>query len=175
MMDKNIFLIGFMGTGKSTVSRRLGSMLKFSEKDLDQEIEAIEKRKISEIFETDGEAYFRDEETALICEFEKKPGYVVSCGGGAVLRRENVESMKRSGTIVLLTAEPKTVYERVRYGNDRPLLKGKMNVEYIAELMERRRTLYQEAADITVRTDEKSPENIAKEIIEKIIDFQNEV
>ena len=168
-MKENIFLIGFMGTGKTTVSRQLGSMLKFLEIDLDQEIELRKQMKISEIFESYGEEYFREIETNLVQEFENKSGYVVSCGGGAVLRQENVESMKKNGTIVLLAATPETVYERVRYGNNRPILNGNMNVEYITELMERRDSFYRAAADITVVTDGRDPEDIAKEIKETII------
>lgn len=170
-MKKNIFLIGFMGTGKTTVSRQLGSILKFLEVDLDQEIELRKQMKISEIFKCYGEEYFRETETDLIREFENKSGYVVSCGGGAVLRRENVASMKKNGIIVLLTATPETVYERVRHGKDRPILNGNMNVEYITELMERRDACYRAAADVTVITDEREPLDIAEEIAEKIICF----
>ena len=167
-MKHNIFLIGFMGTGKTTVSRRLSGLLGYQEIDLDQEIEERQNRKISEIFELEGEEYFRNLETSLVREFETREGYVVSCGGGAVLRQENVDSMKKNGHIVLLTAEPETVYERVRYGKNRPLLNGNMNVEYIASLMERRRACYQAAADMAVATDGKTPEKIAEEIVHGI-------
>ena len=99
-------------------------------------------------------------------EFETKEGFVVSCGGGAVLRQENVDSMKKKGHVVLLLAEPETVYKRVRYGKNRPLLNGNMNVEYIAALMEKREELYRRAADIAVVTDGRTPEEIAGEIAE---------
>lgn len=164
-MTANIFLIGFMGTGKTTVSKQLGSLLGLQEIDLDREIERREQRKISEIFSSQGEEYFRTLETRLIREFEEKPGYVISCGGGAVLRQENVESMKKNGMIVLLTAEPETVYERVRYGRNRPLLNGHMNVAYIAELMAKRESFYRAAADAAVATDKKKPGAIAEEIM----------
>lgn len=167
-MKENIFLIGFMGTGKTTVSRRLSGLLGYREIDLDQEIEERQNRKISEIFAAEGEEYFRNLETSLVREFETGEGYVVSCGGGAVLRQENVDSMKKNGRIVLLTAEPETVYARVRYGKNRPLLNGNMNVEYIASLMERRRACYEAAADIVIATDEKTPEKIAEEIVHGI-------
>ena len=93
---------------------------------------------------------------------------VVSCGGGAVLREENRNMMKRSGVIVLLTAKPETILERVKYSTDRPILNGNMNVEYISGLMERRRACYEEAADFTVVTDDKSSEEICQEILDSI-------
>ena len=164
-MHENIFLIGFMGTGKSTVSRQLGRQLKLLEIDMDQEIETRQGRKISEIFAAEGEEYFRSLETGLIRELAQKSGYVISCGGGAALRTENVENMKANGIVVLLLAEPETVYERVRYRKNRPLLNGNMNVDYIAELMKKREAAYRSAADISVVTDQRTPEDIAAEIV----------
>ncbi len=136
--------------------------------DLDLEIEQRQEMKISDIFKAYGEEHFRKLETTLIKEFETKTGYIVSCGGGAVLRKENVQSMKQNGRVVLLTASPETVYERVRHNKNRPLLNGNMNVEYIAELMEKRMSFYQEAADIVISTDGKAPEAIAEEIMKKM-------
>ena len=168
MMKENIFLIGFMGTGKTTISRELSKAVGIKEVDLDQEIEKRRQMKISEIFSVYGEAYFRELETALIKEYEKKRGYVISCGGGAVLREENVRSMKNGGQIVLLSASAETVYERVRYGKNRPLLEGNMNVDYISGLMEQRRTAYELAADVTVVTDDRTPKEITEEIIKMV-------
>lgn len=163
-MKDNIFLIGFMGTGKSTVSKELCRMLKFLEIDMDGEIENREKMKISEMFEKYGETYFRCGETKLVQEFEKKSGYVISCGGGVVLKEENVASMKRSGVVVLLTAKPQTIYERVSHSKNRPLLNNNMSVEHIEEMMRKREAAYEGAADITVVTDGKRPREIAEEI-----------
>ena len=84
------------------------------------------------------------------------------------MRPENTDHMKKNGRIVLLTAKPETIYERVKNSTDRPILNGHMNVEYIAELMEKRRALYEAAADITIQTDGKTREQICEEIIGKM-------
>lgn len=168
MKAENIFLIGFMGTGKTTVSRHLAKLLGYRELDMDQEIERREEQKIREIFAKKGEEHFRFLETSLIGELETQQGLLVSCGGGAALRQENVAGMKKNGIVVLLTATPETIYERVRHGSSRPLLQGNMNVPYIRKLMKDRESFYLEAADMIVPVDNKSPEKIAAEIQESM-------
>ena len=165
---KNIFLIGFMGAGKSTISRALGEKLKFPVVEMDERIVREQGMSINDIFAKYGEAYFRDIESALVRTIGAEGGTVVSCGGGVVVRPENTESMKQSGTIVFLTASPETVYERVKNSTDRPILNGNMNVEFIAGLMEKRRALYEEAADIRVSTDGKSVGEITEELLGKL-------
>jgi shikimate kinase len=163
-MNQHIYLIGFMGTGKSTVSRHLKSLTGAKELDMDREIVRENDMSISDMFEQYGEEYFRDKETQMVQKIAAMEPAIVSCGGGAVLRAENVKMMKESGKIVLLTATPQTVYLRVRHSKDRPILNGHMNVEYIEELMEKRRAVYEKACDLRVATDEKTPEQIAREI-----------
>lgn len=175
MNAENIFLIGFMGAGKTTVSRYLAKLLQYRELDMDQEIERREGKRISEIFSAGGEEGFRRLETALIGELETQHGLMVSCGGGAALREKNVASMKKSGVVVLLTAKPETIYERVRHGSSRPLLQGNMNVSYIRQLLEDRQSLYRAAADLIVSTDGKSPEEIAAEIQKSMRKYKNSV
>ena len=165
-MKKNIYLIGFMGVGKSTIGRLLAEETKGELVEMDETIEAEQNTTISEIFAKYGEIYFRDLESELVVRTGEKRGQIVSCGGGAVLRPENVENMKRNGTIVFLKATPETIYERVRYSNNRPLLNGNMNAEYIAGLMEKRRVLYESAADITITTDGKNAMEIVHQILE---------
>lgn len=167
MANKNIMLIGFMGAGKSTVSRELSIMTGKKEVDIDRVIVEKEERPISEIFEKDGEEYFRRVETETLIEIQKENDLIVSCGGGIVVKEENVAHMKENGVIVLLTANPETIYERVRYSKDRPILNGNMNVDFIKELMEKRREIYLSVADIIVKTDNKSITQICNEIIEK--------
>lgn len=167
-MNYNIMLIGFMGTGKTTVSREIAKSMNLSEVDMDSYIVKREGMSINDIFESKGEDYFRDVETKCLKEIQKEKGRIVSCGGGVVLKDENVECMKDKGVVVLLTATPQTVYNRVKNGKDRPVLNGHMNVEYISELMEKRKQRYLDVADIKIITDGKRPVDICNEIIESL-------
>lgn len=168
MNQGNIFLIGFMGAGKSTVAERLKKKLNRKLCEMDQMIEKEQGMPISQIFEQYGEAHFRDLETQLVRSLMKEQDAVVSCGGGAVIREENVDYMKQNGKIVLLTAEPETIYERVKHSTNRPILNGHMNVEYIRELMGKRKDRYESVADIKVATDHKTIDEICDEIIKQI-------
>ena len=131
MGKSNIFLIGFMGTGKTTVSRELAKLLGYEEVDTDARIVRQQNRSIAEIFEKQGEQAFREMETGLLREFEEETHKIISCGGGMALRQENVRLMQEYGAVVLLTAEPETVFARVQDDNGRPVLNGNMNVAYI--------------------------------------------
>ncbi len=94
--------------------------------------------------------------------------FVVSCGGGAAVKEENVREMKEKGRIILLSAQPETVYVRVKNSHNRPLLEGNMNVSYIKELMDKRQKLYERAADFQVKTEGRTAEDIGEEIIKQI-------
>lgn len=168
-LDKNIFLVGFMGTGKSTLSRYLKKHTGICELDMDQKIEEDQQMKISDIFAQKGEPYFRSLETQLLVDLQTQKGLLVSCGGGVVLREENVQEMKKSGVIVLLTAKPETILERVRYNDDRPLLRGNKNVPFIANMLKERGPKYLAAADIILETDDRSVEQIAEAFCERLI------
>lgn len=165
---KNIYLIGFMGAGKSTVARELARSAGTDVVEMDQRIEREQGMPITEIFARHGEEHFRDLETELIRTLSGETGRIVSCGGGSVLREENAALMRASGRIVLLTATPETIYERVRHSTNRPVLNGNMNVEYIRELMEKRRERYESVADIRVSTDGKGIADIAAEIMRQM-------
>ena len=168
VIDFNIMLIGFMGTGKSTIAEKLKQQLKVEQIEMDALIAEEAGMSIPDIFEKFGEAHFRDLETRMLEKFKEKRPVVVSCGGGVVLRDENIEIMKGQGKIVLLTATPQTIYERVKNNNDRPVLNGNMNVEYIGNLLEKRKARYEMAADIVIATDGKNVDEICKEILEAI-------
>ena len=168
MRCKNVFLIGFMGCGKSTVALKLNQMYGMHVVEMDQEIANRQRMSIPDIFEQYGEEYFRDLESNLLEEIATGSGQVVSCGGGVVLREDNVAEMKKSGHIVLLTAKPENVLKRVQKDDNRPILKGRKTVNDIVALMGARNPKYEAAADIVVATDEKSIEEICKEILETI-------
>ena len=157
-----------MGCGKSTNALRLSELTGAELLEMDEEIVKSQGMEISEIFKRYGEPYFRDLETELIRSLKDKRPAIVSCGGGAVLRPENAAAMRESGTVVLLTAEPETVWDRIRDRTDRPLLAGNMNIGYIAEMMEGRRERYEAAADLTVSTDKKTVDAICAEILARI-------
>ena len=165
-MERHIFLIGFMGAGKSSVARMLCRKYGVSCVEMDQAIVEKEGMPITDIFEKHGEAYFRQLETDCLLALCEKEACVVSCGGGTVLKEENVTAMKAHGRIFLLSATPETILERVKDSKDRPLLNGHMNTEYIAELMEKRRECYEKAADTVIETDGKSVDAISEEILE---------
>lgn len=167
-MDCNIFLVGFMGAGKSTIARALTRELDCPLVEMDERIEKEQGMSINEIFARFGEDRFRDLESQLILDLGAGEPQVVSCGGGVVLRPENIGNMKKSGRVVYLSATPETVYERVRDSNERPILNGHMDVDYIAGLMEKRRALYETAADITVVTDGRTREELCAEIIRRL-------
>lgn len=170
-MQENIFLIGFMGAGKSTIARVLKNTYGMRLIEMDEQIEAQQQMKISEIFARKGETYFRQLETQLLEGLHGQGNTVVSCGGGVPMRECNVKAMRKSGKIVYLSTRPDTVYDRVKNSHTRPLLEGNMNVEYIAGLLEQRLPKYQAAADITVETDGRGAAEIAREIWEKQIHF----
>lgn len=167
-MNKNIFLVGFMGAGKSTVAKILKNKLNMNLVEMDARIVEEQGMPITDIFAKYGESHFRDIESKLILTLGDEGNTVVSCGGGVVVRPENTEYMKKNGTVIYLAAKPETIYERVKNSTDRPILNGNMNVEYIAELMEKRRALYEAAADIRIDTDGKNAEEICEEIISLI-------
>jgi shikimate kinase len=174
LFDYNIFLIGFMGAGKSTVAGELKDKLEMDRVEMDQMIVENRGMSISEIFDEFGEAYFRNLESNTLIELQKRKQTIVSCGGGVVMREENSDHMKKNGRVVLLTAKPETIYERVKDSDERPILNGNMNVEYISGLMEKRKERYEAVADVTVATDGKNVTQICEEIIAKLIALDNE-
>ncbi len=162
-LEQNIALIGFMGVGKTTVYEELKQM-GLPGVDTDSLIEEMAGMPVSEIFAQFGEPHFRDLETQAVCKAAAMQGGVISCGGGAVLRRENVEALQRTGKVVLLTATPETLLERLQDDDTRPKLRGRK----ITQLMEERRAAYEGAAQITVATDGKTPAQICGEILEAV-------
>ena len=174
LFPKNIVLIGFMGAGKSSLASYLAEQFNMRTVETDREIVEREGISIPEIFEQYGEVYFRDRESEVIRDLGSDSQTVISAGGGAVLRDENVENMKANGIIVLLTATPKAILDRVKSSTERPLLNGKMNEDYIAGLMEKRRMRYENVADLIIDTTDKTIPEVCEEMILKLPAINNQ-
>ncbi len=169
LFSYNIFLIGFMGAGKSTISDYLSTLFAMDVVEMDQLISKREGMSITDIFEVYGEQYFRDAETNLLIEMQSKKNMVISCGGGTPMRECNVAEMKKNGRVVLLNAKPETIYERVKDSHDRPLIENNKNISFISGLMEKRREKYEAAADIIIETDGKNELEICEELVQRLM------
>jgi len=166
---KNIILTGFMGTGKTAVGRRLAMLLNMELIDVDTEIEKSQQMSINEIFRQFGEPGFREIETEMIQKLSERKDVIISTGGGAVLKQKNMDALRKQGVIICLMASPQTILKRTSHNSNRPLLKVKDPFEKIKELLNFRKPFY-EKADILIDTEDKTPLQIAEEIIDKIKD-----
>ncbi|MDN5293136.1 MAG: shikimate kinase [Eubacteriales bacterium] len=161
---KNIILVGFMGTGKSTVGRLLAKKLQKEFYDTDAEVERVTGLSVKEIFRRYGEVRFRSEEKAALKRLLQGDNRVIATGGGIVLDPENRELMQARGVVVCLTATPEEIYRRVKNNDDRPLLQGVDAWEKLLRLWEERRPIYS-LFPLQVKTDGKSREEVVAEII----------
>lgn len=166
---KNIVLTGFMGTGKTAVGKELARLLNMKLIDVDTQIEKSEKMTINEIFKQFGEPRFREIETEMITKLSKDKNSIISTGGGAVLKQENMDILRGNGVIICLTATPETILSRTSNSNDRPLLQVENPLKRIKGLLDFRKPFY-ERADVMIDTEGKTPLQIAEEIIEKVKD-----
>ena len=166
-MSKNISLIGFMGTGKTSVGKVLARRLKRPVVDVDRYVEVMSKKKISEIFEKEGEAAFRALEKDAIRRICERREIVITTGGGAALDPENITALKGSGWVIGLSASPQTIFSRVKNSRHRPLLDGKDQLTEIQRLLEVRRPFY-EKADLYFDTDDRSPSRTAGLILKTL-------
>lgn len=163
----NIILEGFMGSGKTTVSEILSERLDLELIDTDEAISEAEGCSISQIFDVQGEEAFRDMETELIQMLadEHVRETVISLGGGLPVRTQNRELLKRCGKVIYLKTSPEEVYNRIKDDTSRPLLRCEDPLSKIRKMQEDRGGFYEEAADIIIDTDGKTPEEIVSEII----------
>jgi len=159
----NIYLVGFMGTGKTSVGRLLAKKKKFNFVDLDELIEFRERRRIVDIFAKDGEPYFRKVEKKALKEAAAQKKFVVACGGGVVLDKENIKVMKKSGILICLAAAPKEILKRVSANTQRPLLNVKDPAGRIEVLLKMRAPYYMQA-DKTIDTTGLSIEQVVEKI-----------
>lgn len=142
---KNIVLLGFMGTGKTTVAKALSKELDRTYVNVDDLIEAREKKSINDIFKDDGEAYFRKVEKDIIKEVSRLSGQVIDAGGGVVMDEENMNTLRETGLLICLWSDPATVLERTKKYSHRPLLNVDDPEKKISELLEYRRPFYEKA------------------------------
>ena len=169
MKKRNIVLIGFMGSGKTTVGVRLSYRVRKPIEDTDKLIERKEKCTIREIFDNKGEEYFRKLETEVLQEaVSKYKNYIISVGGGTPVRQENRELLKQLGTVVYLRVKPETVYARLQKDTTRPLLQCENPLERIRQMLDARKEAYEACADIIVDVDELSMQGVVSAIQQKL-------
>ena len=167
--ERHLFLIGFRGCGKSTVARLLAERTGVRAIDTDRRIVENAGMSIREIFERQGESSFRDLETAAIAELTDELPAIVALGGGAILREENREMLRRLGVVVRLVASPETLAERIARDaastSDRPPLTSLPPVEEVRRLVAEREPLYRESADVTIDAEAGTPDRIVATIL----------
>ena len=167
--NDRVYLIGLRGSGKSTIGRLLAERLGWSFIDADEALEAAAARSIVEVFATEGEAGFREREAAVIGELAKRDKHIVACGGGVVLRPANRHLLRTTGQCVWLTADVKTLYERVdcdpSTATRRPALTALPGPAEIERLLCEREPLYREVAHLTIATDGRSPADVVSAIL----------
>ncbi len=163
MSQRNIILMGFMGTGKTTIGKKLAARLGLTFIDMDHRIEERAGKPISRIFAEDGEPQFRRMERELVQELCAREGLVVGCGGGVVLDPDNVTDYARTGLVVCLTATAEIIHERTARARHRPLLEEKDRFQRIVDLLEKRRALYA-ALPNPIDTSTLTPDRIADRI-----------
>jgi len=163
----NIYLVGFMGTGKTSVGRLLASEKKSSFVDLDELIELKEQRRIVDIFAKDGEPYFRKIEKKILKQVATQKKFVVACGGGIVLDKDNIKLMKKTGTLICLSAKSEEILKRVSQNTLRPILNVKKPKERI-ELLLKMRAPYYMQADKTIDTTCLSIKQVVSKILKML-------
>jgi shikimate kinase len=160
------YLIGMMGSGKSSVGKLLANKLQFSIIDIDKEIEKDENLSIKEIFEKKGENYFREIESKYL--LRKRKLAVVSCGGGIILNKKNREFLKTNGYTIYLKSSIATLEQRLLNENSRPLLSNDNLKETLINIYTKRKTLYTSSANTTIITDRRSVKEVCELIIKKL-------
>jgi len=163
---ENIVLIGFMGCGKTSVTKELAKRLSLDYIDMDEEIEKAEGLTVSEIFRDHGEAYFRDLETTYLKSLDGQKNKIISTGGGVILRDENIEMLKNIGIVVFLQADVAHILKNIKEDHKRPLLQEEEDLEgKITGMLEMREPLYLSTANVIIQTSGKPIKNIVDEIL----------
>lgn len=173
-LSNAVFLVGPMGAGKSTIGRALASILHKSFVDSDHEIEARTGAPVALIFEIEGEAGFRQRESAMIEELTRGHDIVLATGGGVVLSVDNRRRLRERGTVVYLHAPLETLLERTRHDRGRPLLQTGDREGVLKRLLEQRDPLYRDVAHIVVETTHRPPATVAREIVKRLEQLRHE-
>lgn len=166
MTRTNLVLLGYRGTGKSTVAEILGARLRRPVVSIDAEIVRTAGRPIPEIVAEHGWPHFRDLESAEIGRAAARERIIIDAGGGAVLRKENIDALRATGYCVLLTASVASIAKRIGGDTNRPSLTGKSIVEEIEDVLAERRPLYAAAGELLIETDRREPAEVAALILE---------
>ena len=165
---RNVFLVGPMGAGKSTIGRLLAKELHYPFKDSDREIEARTGADIPWIFDVEGEEGFRQREEAMIAELVQERGIVLATGGGVVMREANRRALASNGLVVYLRTSVEQQLQRTAKDRQRPLLQTADPEKVLRELMERREPLYREIAHLVIDTDQRGPKVVVNTIIAQL-------
>jgi len=168
MQIRNLFLIGPMGAGKTTVGRQLAEVLRMEFLDSDQEIQHRTGVDIPTIFEFEGEEGFRNREQSMIDELTAREGIILATGGGAVLREQNRQFLASRGVVVYLHCTPEQQYERTFRDRNRPLLHTEDPLEKLIALMQVREPLYRQSADMVVSTEGRNTQSVVREIMSRL-------
>ena len=163
----NIYLIGMMGSGKSTVGKILAKKMAIPFIDLDHYIEVKNNKSISNIFKENGEAHFRELESDALSQIEEST-VLVACGGGIVQNKINREKLLSTGKVVFLHTSIPEIAKRLKDSIDRPLLKEKERIQELTKIWNGRKDYYQETAHILVNTDRQSPNEISEDIFKQV-------
>lgn len=164
----NLYLVGLMGAGKTTVGRLLARHYGCIFRDSDHEIEARTGVKIPVIFEIEGEAGFRKREEAVIAELTAMSGIVLATGGGAILSPVTRDNLRNRGVVIYLRGTPEHLHERTRHDRNRPLLQTENPLDRLRELYQQRDPLYREVADIVVDTGRQSVSGMTRMLYGKL-------
>lgn len=174
----NLTLIGYRGTGKTTVARLVALEMGWEWVDMDVEIELRAGKSIAAIFADDGEPAFRDLESRVLMDLSKRDRLVIASGGGVVLRQENRQALKQSGMVVWLKALPGTILDRVAADHStsqrRPQLTTAGGLPEVLQLLNQRTPLYSQCANLAIQTDEMQPNEIAAAIVHALSQWSSE-